>query len=329
MPEPQKPVSYAEAKPHFEHMLASGEFSGSDMYISVLQILFQSHRDQLHTDEKNPRLTEPELREKLGPQRNIKSLRSTIGKLRGKLREYNDKNKGVPIVFEIPKRRYWLDVSPRIPAGDSDRVQLLLRRNDPNDPFEELVCSPSEDILLISIAMAGVFDQFIQPWFRNNQIKAKHFRALTFRPRSPSVRGAFAAHLGQDESIHRKNIGDAWDKWKKLEKEQWTKAEKEGNHPTLEVYGYDLPPTAIGVCNYRSFKVELLPFNPIWRKENRRIAENRPALVINKADNSERYECFRGWFEDLWRDAKARTPEAYVHPGWRDSWKDLRGKILL
>jgi hypothetical protein len=316
MTEPEEHISDEEAKPHFERMLSTGKFDGSDRYEGILRILFK---------DRKARLRERELAEELGRTMTIgsDSLRPTIEALRAKLGKYNDES-GAPVLFNISMGRYQLVVRRREFSRDSDGVELLLKRNDPSDPFEDLVCSPSEDVLLISIAMAGLFAEKIKPWFDNNHIKTKHFRVLTWRPRLPSVRNIFAAHLGQTDSIHADYIKAAWRNWKKLEAEQWKKAKKGKDVPALEVYGYDVVPTAIGVCNDRYIKIELLPFNPIWKKDNRRTADNRPALVISKASSSQRYECFRGWFEDFWLNAMLNAKQ--VHPRWRARREELLQK---
>jgi len=291
---------------HFGDLLSSGEFSGSEIEVKILQTLFD-----LRQTDRTAALTQDELQARLGSEltRNPDSLRSTILKLRGKLANYNNKP-GRPVRIEIPRqrRRYRLvvNIEPQtLSYGSSDVVRILFHRGGPDDRLEDILCAKSEFVLYVSIASQPAYYQQILPWFEQHRVKTKHFCILTWQPvvpapsedpvkvyaASPVVR-AYAKILGQTVQGVAENIARAWKMWKDFEK----------SHASVEVRGYKPIPTLLGVCNDQAVKVELLPFN--YPLGGPRVAGERPAFFMRKPTPG--YWYFRECFEDLWIDAMSQ-----------------------
>lgn len=295
---PPSPVSIAEAKPYFEQMLATGEFSDS-LHEPILLNLF----DRLKA-RRGARTPQKELYDALSKTFSFSedSLRPSIRSLRDKLLRYNLAHRP-PIEFTIPVKRYVLVVTRSESKSEPGRVRLLLRRGAPGDLFEKIVCDPSDSVLFVGLAAKPVFDEYLKPWFKKARIRTKHFRVLTWRPAKGLV-DVVAAHLGQNAEDLAKNIESAWKEWQELQ----------ASHPHVEVYGYAAVPTVLGVCNDQYLKAEFVPVNG---PGGTRASSVRPSIIIERGVNPDAYNYFRAWFDDLWFSAMGRARQQDVHPRWR------------
>jgi hypothetical protein len=249
MAAPENPVDQETFKR--KALLERGQFT--ELEKQILAILFELRRSDV-----TAKLTESQIKEKLPPLSiGPDSFRPAVAKLRQKLSAYNRKS---TTKFTIPLRHYRLVIfqnesKQKVKPPKSDTVRLLLERATSQDPFEQIICGSSEDVVYLSIASQTTFDEQIQPWFKAKQIRAKHFRVLTWQPRKKILINALANLVGLDEQVTYSYIKNSWNKWKRLEKA----------YEAVEVYGYNLFPTIGGVCNDQQMRVELVPFNCIGR----------------------------------------------------------------
>jgi hypothetical protein len=311
----QGTVSRDEAITHFEIMLSALKFQAGGTNTRILRALFE-----LWKGDPDAGLSGTELFGRLGSNLAIieDSLRPAIGKLRLRLAAYNDRFKK-PVRFQVSfGPPYQLLVSPS-QTQHHDFVPIIFGRGNPIDPFEEIICGESEDVLFVGIASQQAFGEHIEPWFDKGRIKAKHFRVLTWRPKSDDVIDLFANHIGISKRVLIRNIRGAWENWKQLENDHET---------TVEVYGYSSPP-ALAVSNDEIIKVEMIPFN--GTADGGRDWLHRPSIVLNTTDHPRGFEYFRKWFDDLWFSAmleSIRDPQldSQVHRYWRDRRKAILEK---
>jgi len=332
-------VNPEEVREHLNEILESDAFSGSgvenDYCRSVIQVLC----DRWKPSGAVPLIVGSELLKQMAERFALHDLRendptwpvrNAIDKIRDELLPaYYAANPHAPIRFTIPlspkgTRGWKLTILRQRPMTvTADYIRLFLRRNEPGNPFEEIVCSPSEVVLFMSIASVPAYYEHIEPWFQERRIRARHFRVLTWRPPPQSERmiEAAADTFGQDKGSLKGNIDLAWERWKSLELEIL----KDKHAPRLEVYAYHVFPTALAIYNDDAIKVEFLPFNP---KGGARSSTNHPQILINAADYRRAYDYFRGWFDDIWFRSMHATLaderlDAEVHPYWRDRRKPI------
>jgi len=295
----------------FKRLCVSDEFRKAHLCVQVLRTLFESfQRDPQHVFSDTEIAEAVELRMSSDHQSASRGqVRTAISDIRSRLRKYRDRNTGNSIIFDVVGNGdYRLAIQHRVPA--EDRVRFIFEHRKHTEAwFEETVCGPSSDVLLVSIASQHTLD-LLSPWFADGLVKAKHFRVLTWRPRSRLVTASLCEHLGETLPRFAKNLRDAWKSWKQLQ----------DKYEFVEVYGYSSVPTTQGVCSDTAIKVELLPFHRAgldrgfhgWGSPDR-----RPAILATVTDSPMTYRVLKESFEDLWTYSMQNTPESAVHPRWR------------
>ncbi len=294
-------------------MLSSPEFRNATQCATALRALHKKW-----TENPTERLSDIDLAKALRFGTRNKpdaqtSARVVVSKLKAKLATYNAKHPGSLWRFGLSTSPgYRLVVLPHTPS--EDLVPLLFsHRAQTLDWFRDTICSASDDILFVTVASNHTITR-IFPWFDSGIVAARHFRVLTWRPKSKGEVAAFAANNGERKADLLANIDSAWASWKRLEVD----------NECVEVYGYTASPTLQALCGPDAIKVELLLFNRAGADRGFHECgspDRRPALFLKRLDHPAAYSLVRSSFEDLWWTAMSEAKERDVHQRWRASRK--------
>lgn len=308
--EPIEEIAPEDASRLFERLLSSKPFRQTGNCRSVLELLIRRW-----TDRKGP-VSPKDLLTHLRRDENTQ-ISPIKARIRKKLDIFN-RDSDCQFVFTLPegKGNCQLVIERRSAHREGDGgVSIIFGRSDPKDPFEDIICRSKGSVLFVGIASLPVLAEHIEPWFNSGSIRTKHFRVLTWRPRSGRVIEACAKHIGQETPVLKRNINAAWKSWRKIEQD---------HAEVVEVYSYSVFPMALSVYDQDQMKVELVPFNRIG---GQRGSNNRPTILLNRTDHPREFEYFRDWFEDLWFDAMFQAlKNKEVLPGRRKTATELLRK---